>query len=49
MNNLSRMDVLQTSEQLVQKEFIMFFSERLITFYYLCKISVHHLRNYVPK
>ena len=47
MDNLSRMNILQSSDQLIQKEFIMLFSQGLVTLDDGCQIGVHHLRNHI--
>lgn len=42
MNDLGRVNVFQASEQLIQEKFVVFFSQRLITFDNLSQIGVHH-------
>lgn len=45
MHNVGRVDVLQPSQQLIQKEFVVLFSEMLIAFDDRSEISVYQLRN----
>ena len=45
MNNLSGVDIFKSSQELIKEEFIVLFSERLLTFDDLSEIRVHHFRD----
>ena len=43
MDDLCGVYVFESSEELIEEEFVVLFSERLITFDDLGKVSIHHL------
>ena len=47
MNDSGRMNIFETSEQLVEEEFVVFFIEGLIRFNDGSQICIHHFRDYV--
>ena len=47
MDYLGGVDVFKPSQQLIQEEFVMFFSQWLLAFDDRCEIGVHHLRYHV--
>ena len=49
MDDLGRVDVLESSQELVEEKLVVLFGERLLTFDDLGEVSVHHFRNDVSK
>lgn len=45
MDDLSRVNVLEASEQLIKEELVVFFSERLVALDDLREVGIHHLGN----
>lgn len=49
MDNLGRMDVLESSEQLIEEEFVMLLGEGLVRLDDGGEVGVHHFRNDVSE
>lgn len=45
MDNLCGVDVLESSQQLVEEKLVVFLSEGLLALDDLCKVSIHHFGN----